>query len=215
MHPGMEQNLLSDLPGPQRLALSYAPPSARRATLGVLALDARLGALVRRRGEPVLTQMRLAWWRDTLSAAPPSWPAGDPVLDLLREWRAPAGLVPLVDGWESLLGDSLDALTFAQGRREAFAQLAVELGLAAPAAAACGQTWALGDLAANLSDAAERAAVIEVAAALPQPAVLPRGLRPLTVLAGLARRSLARGGGPLLDGPSALLLAIRLGIAGR
>jgi phytoene synthase len=40
-------------------------------------------------------------------------------------------------------------------------------------------------------------------------------LRPLAVLSGLARRSLARGGSPLLDGPGAMLLAVRLGIAGR
>jgi phytoene synthase len=44
---------------------------------------------------------------------------------------------------------------------------------------------------------------------------LPRALRPLTVLAGLALRSLARGGAPLLDGAGATLLAVRLGIAGR
>jgi hypothetical protein len=44
---------------------------------------------------------------------------------------------------------------------------------------------------------------------------LPRTLRPLTVLTGLARRSLGRGGAPLLDGPRAALLAMRLGIAGR
>jgi phytoene synthase len=40
-------------------------------------------------------------------------------------------------------------------------------------------------------------------------------LRPLTVLAGLARRSLARGGAPLLDGSGAILVAMRLGITGR
>jgi 15-cis-phytoene synthase len=211
----MVQSLLVELPPPQRLALSYGPLRARATTLALFALDARLGTLVRRRGEPVLAQMRLAWWRDTLAADPASWPAGDAVLDSLREWREPAGLVPLVDGWESLLGDSLDAQAFAKRRGAAFAWLAGELGLEAPGAAAFGQVWALGDLAANLSDAAERAAVVEVAAPLPIPSALPRALRPLTVLAGLARRSLARGGGPLLDGPGALLLAIRLGIVGR
>ena len=46
---------------------------------------------------------------------------------------------------------------------EAFAQLATELGVQAAPAAGNGRLWALGDFAANLSDAAERTAVIEAA----------------------------------------------------
>jgi phytoene synthase len=214
----MPPNLLDDLPPPQRLALGYAPSAARPATLALLALDARLGAVLRRRGEPVLAQMRLAWWRDRLAEDPRLWPAGDPVLDLLREWRDPAALGPLVDGWEALLGERLEPRSigeFVDGRGEGFAQLARHLGVEALPAAGCGRLWALGDLAANLSDPGERAAALAAAAALPPCPRLPRALRPLTVLSGLARRSLARGGGPLLGGPGAFALAVRLGIAGR
>jgi phytoene synthase len=213
----MAENLSEELPRPQRLALSYAPRAARRATLAVLALDARLGAVVRRRGEPVLAQMRLAWWRDTLGSPPQDWPRGDEVLGLLREWREPAALVPLVDGWEALLGQVLDAAAieqFARGRAQAFAGLARELGEEPDSAAACGRLWALGDLAANLSQPGERMRAIAAARGLPRPR-LPRKLRPLAVLAGLAQRSLARGGTPLLDGPRAVLFALRLGIGGR
>jgi phytoene synthase len=53
----MDRSLLEALPTAQRLALSYAPPSARPATLALLALDARLGAAVRQRGEPVLATL--------------------------------------------------------------------------------------------------------------------------------------------------------------
>jgi phytoene synthase len=215
---GMAQNLFDELPPPQRLALSYAPSAARSATLALLALDARLGAILRRGGEPVLAQMRLAWWRERLVADPASWPGGDAVLGLLRDWREPAALAPLVDGWEALLGDELDARAigeFARGRGEGFAGLARELGAEASAAAMAGQLWALGDLAANLSDPGERRATLEAAPGLPCSPNLPRALRPLTVLAGLARRSLARGGAPLLDGSGAILVAMRLGITGR
>jgi phytoene synthase len=214
----MDRTLLETLPPPQRLALSYAPPAARAPTLALLALDARLGAAVRQRREPVLVQMRLAWWRDTLGSPASAWPSGEAVLDALRGWRAPEALAPLVDGWEALLGEDLDEAAmraFAGGRGEAFGQLARELGHDPGAANACARQWALGDLAANLSDPGERAAVIELAAGLPPSARLPRALRPLAVLAGLARRSLARGGAPLLDGPGALLHAVRLGITGR
>ena len=66
-----------------------------------------------------------------------------------------------------------------------------------------------------LSDPAERATVIEAAADLPRCPALPRALRPLAVLAGLAHRSLARGGTALLGGPGAMLYAMRVGITGR
>jgi phytoene synthase len=161
--------------------------------------------------------MRLAWWRDTLGSEPSGWPAGETTLEVLRGWQDPGALVALVDGWEALLGETFCTAAisaFASGRSAAFAQLARELGHDVQAAGACARLWAAGDLAANLSDRAEVSRVIESAAGLSCPP-LPRALRPLTVLAGLARRSLARGGAPLLDGPGALLLAVRLGITGR
>ena len=114
----MAEALLEELPQPQRLALAYAPQAARAATLAVFALDARLGAVLRRRGEPVLAQMRFAWWRDMLARDPVQWPRGDEVLGLVAGWRDPAALIPLVDGWEALLGDTLDAASideFARG----------------------------------------------------------------------------------------------------
>jgi phytoene synthase len=214
----MSRPLVEQLPPPQRLALSYAPSSARCRTLALLALDTRLAGLLRTRGEPVLAQMRLAWWRDILAAEPNGWPRGEPVLALLRNWREPARLVALVNGWEALLSDPLDATAiaeFASGRAEGFAQLAREVACDPAPATAAARAWALGDLAAHLADPAERDAVIEMAADFSPIAALPRPLRPLAVLAGLARRSLARGGTALLDGPGAALTAIRLGIAGR
>ncbi|HEY7807042.1 MAG TPA: hypothetical protein VIC34_07570 [Croceibacterium sp.] len=214
----MAQSLLDELPPAQRLALAYAPKATRNATLGVLALDTRLGAILRRRGEPALAQMRLAWWRDMLGKDKAEWPGSDPVLGLLREWRDPAALIPLANGWESLLAQSLDAAAideFARGRAAAFGQLAVELGVPSAPAETCASWWSLGDLAANLRDGNERAAVLDAAAALPPRPTLPRALRPLAVLAALARRSLARGGTPLLEGFGAALLAMRVGIAGR
>jgi phytoene synthase len=76
--------------------------------------------------------------------------------------------------------------------------------------------WALADLASGLGNASERAGVVKVADR--EPAKRPRlsrTLRPLTVLDGLAHKSLARGGAQLLAGTSSLLLAMRLGLAGR
>jgi phytoene synthase len=75
--------------------------------------------------------------------------------------------------------------------------------------------WALADLAANLSDAGERARVIECARGEPFASPGGRALRPLAILGGLGRRALARGGRPLLDGRVSALAALRLGLLGR
>lgn len=215
----MSHPLTAELTPEKRLALAYSSAPTRTATLAVLALDTRLANILRRRGEALLAQMRLAWWRDMLAKPVADWPRGDEVLDLLREWQDPTGLAELVDGWEALLCDDLDAQAidaFARGRGRAFGQLADELGCERDPAETCGRRWAMADLAANVDNAAEKAAVIAMAGEqLTRRVSLPRELRPLAVLDGLASRSLARGGMPLLDGPAVGLLAMRLGIIGR
>jgi phytoene synthase len=207
--------LIETLPLPQRLALSYAPGAAKPATLAVFALDARLGQAVRQASEPIMGQMRLAWWRDQLGLAPAARERSD---ELVRALDALAGrepeLIELVDGWEELLAEQLDVRAYAQGRAAGFGALATRDS--AERARQAGRVFALGDLAANLGPADERRLVTEEAANEPaRRGSLPRALRSLTVLEALARRSLARGGTPLLDGPGAMLTALRLGIVGR
>jgi 15-cis-phytoene synthase len=200
------------------VALGYAPPAARQATAALLAFDQRLATILRQKREPMLAQLRLAWWRDRLREAPDRWPAGDAVLDALREWRDPADLVPAVDGWEVLIDDSLDRAAlarFAAGRGAGFAALASQLGHDPAPAAAAGRVWALADLAANISNPQERADAIALVQAEGPPPALPRSLRPLAVLAGLGWRAAQAGGGDLLAGRSAALAAFRLGLFGR
>lgn len=211
--------MLDDLPPAERLALAYAPARNRSATLALLALDARLAAIVRGRREPIATQLRLAWWRDVLARPAAEWPRGEPVLDGLRGWRDPSCLAGLPGGWEALLADELTPAAigeFADGRGQAFACLARELGTPSPEdAATAGRTWALADLAANLSNGLERALVVECGRGLSAPPRLPASLRPLAVLAALGAAALKRGGGPLLAGPRSALLALRIGVTGR
>jgi phytoene synthase len=211
-------SLAEDLPPPQRLALAYAPARARAATLAALALDARLGAILRARREPIAAQLRLAWWRDMLARPAADWPRGEPVLDALRGWRDPSGLSELAVGWEALLAETLTPAAiaeFAAGRAQAFVGLARELGVeAVQEAGDAARIWALADLAANVSEGVERELVVEQHR--PRPAArLPASLRPLAVLAGLGARALRQGGAPLLDGPGSALLALRIGLTGR
>ena len=214
----MDAGLEAELSPPLRLALAWAPRHARPATLALFALDTRLAGFLRRGTEPLAVQMRLAWWRDTLGTPPSGWPRGDPLLDELRTWAAPEGLVALVDGWEGLLAETLDreAITgFALGREQAWSALAREVGAARAEPAAAARAWALADLAANLSALEERRRVLEAAGPLRFALPGERALRPLAVLGGLGRRALRRGGLPLLDGRTAALVALRLGMLGR
>lgn len=210
--------ILAGLPIEQRLALAYSPASTRVAMLGVLALDARLGGIVRGAREPLLAQLRLAWWREQVGKGSGERAKGDPLLALLdaHNTRIPA-LSRLMDGWEGLLGegpllpDAIEEL--AEARALALSGLA-PAGQEAEAERAA-RNWALIDIAARLGDQSERECAREIALRQDwrRPA-LTRALRPLVVLHGLARRSLDRGCLPLLSGIGALPLAIRLGTLG-
>ncbi|GGD51829.1 hypothetical protein GRI62_05840 [Erythrobacter arachoides] len=218
----MNAQLLSTLPLAQRLALSYAPACARDATLALLALDTRLAGIVRGHGEPVIAQLKLAWWRDRLAQDPAVWPAGEPLLALMRTCGVePVRLAGMVDGWELLLSEELgrpELEEFAEGRALGWSGLAEAFHVGAPYAAVStiATAWALADLALHLGGGEVAASAREIALALPRgDERLPRELRTLVVLHGLARRALLRGSREPLDGPAAMLAAARLGFAGR
>ncbi len=209
---------------PLRLAVSYAPASIRHATLGLMVLDQRLANFVRQAHEPILAQMRIAWWRDELAKPPANRSKGDPLLEVIGQfWRGEeAVLLGLVDGWEQLLSeppltaDIIDG--FVDARAEAFVALAriSKSVTRQQAVRVAAKRWALADLSANLSRPVERDAAITAARALGDERMdLPRTMRPLAVLDGLARKSIRRGGTPLLGDRWAALHAIRLGLFGR
>jgi phytoene synthase len=212
--------LTSDhLPPVLRLALAYAPREAHGGWLAAFALDARLAALVRHAREPILAQIKLAWWRDRLGEAPASWPAGEPLLDTIRSGIAqPARLGSLVDGWEAMLAEAplpeAGLLAAAEGRARGL--LAAAVTDQDEAAQVLARRWALADLAAHLSHPEERARALALHRAMgPRVAVSARVLRPLVVIEGLASRSLQARGSNAPSGLGGLLLAMRLGLLGR
>lgn len=219
----MSSDLVESLPLAQRLALSYTPRACRADALALLALDARLAGIVRGDGEVIIAQMKLAWWRERLSQDPQGWPIGEPLLALLRDGALePAGLVPMVDGWEALLAETLDESvveSFAAGRAALWQTFNKSHGGSKSplnAAAQAAREQAMGDLAINLGSESEAALALEVAKSQPwNRATLGRPLRPLSILHGLTRRALDRGSKELLDGPGAMATVLRLGIAGK
>lgn len=218
----MDMPDLLELPAAQHLAVAHTPPCARPALLALLAFDARLGTLVAGASEPLLGQMRLAWWREQLARPPAQRAMGDPVLAAIgAQWHgAEPHLIALIDGWEELFAPgplTTDAIArHAKARADPFVELARRLGYddRADEAGAAGTRWALADLAFRLRDPVERERCLTLHAASQAGPRLPRALRGLALLDGLAARAMARQQ-PLMSGRGAALAAMRLGLFGR
>ena len=204
----------------RRLALAYAPAPARALWLGLFALDARLGAVVRSAHEPLLAQIKLAWWRDELTKPAAVRALGEPLLELLDSWSdQTAALCALVDGWEVLLSEqplSSDAMMqIADARAQACVGLAALLGHTAALSEIerAARGWALAELGASLTEPGQKSSALGLNAQHDwRRARLPREMRPLQVLHGLAARQ--RGRSSLMPGPIAGLRAVRLGLLG-
>ena len=207
---------------PEReLILTYAPAAGRAALAAVLMLDDALAKLLRTTREPAVGQIRLAWWREALERLDASPPPAEPVLQALAAHVLPAGITgadlsAMEEGWLMLLSD--DALTDDDLARYAalrggllFALTARLLGDSEFSVARAGEAWALADLARH-SRRAE-----EIKSPPPESQVKwLRKLRPLGMLAMLARRDLERiGREPERQGsPARMLRMIRHRLSG-
>lgn len=83
-------------------------PHARRAAMSALwGLAARLTKLLLDAREPLIGQIKLAWWRDMVTMIandPDALPKGEPLLaELQATWAGQGGLDALVDAAEAML----------------------------------------------------------------------------------------------------------------
>lgn len=210
------------LPLPQRLALAYAPRKSQSELLAFFALDARLGQAVAQASEPLMGQVRLAWWRDQLGLSPAQRARGEAAVQALDALEGiERDLLRLADGWECLLGERLDrdaVEQFASARAEALVGLSGLLDtLDSPdQIRRCARQWALADLAAGLSSKDERDLVLQIAhePGLVTPK-LSRELRPLAILSQLSRISIDGRTCELISGPFSLYTVFRFGLFGR
>src|SRR5688500_11250105 len=96
-----------DLDPDRTLALSYVP-AQRRAAVGALwRLDAALGAALAGGREPMISRIKLAWWREALERLDREPAPAEPVLADLAENVLPAGiggaaLAGMEEGWTVL-----------------------------------------------------------------------------------------------------------------
>jgi phytoene synthase len=100
-------DIASQLPPPANLAVAYTPVAFRPAFTLLLQLDMRFADIVRKAREPMIAQIKLAWWRDAFAAEPALRPKGEPLLQVLGACGniiLPSALEDLVAAWELMLG---------------------------------------------------------------------------------------------------------------
>ncbi len=185
------------------LATLYAPAEVRPALFALHALDLELAQVVATTTEAMLGEIRLAWWRESLTKLDTAPPPAQPVLAGLAAHALPLGvrgaaLEPMEDAFlallldERLAGSALDDHLDRRGGT-LFAACATALGVAQPSARALGQVWALGQLVrpgikAPPVDPDDARRI----AAIPLPTRLVPALRPLAALADFAVADVAR-----------------------
>lgn len=181
---------------PERLVIAYAPKGMRAAWAGFFALERRLSDAARPERNPMMIQLRLAWWRDRFDQPASTWPRGEPLLELLAAWdRERTALGGLVDGFEARNVGSDGGKQLGSARVEAMAALARLSGVKADAAVRITAEEWLG--------------LANATGPLPK---LPRSMRPLVILCGMAAHA---DSGPSVPAWREFLVIIRLGILGR
>jgi phytoene synthase len=185
------------------LALGSAPAAIRPALAALWALDEALGKVLVTGRDPMISRIRLAWWREALERLDRDPPSKEPVLEgvathLLTAGISGAELAGMEDGWLAILGDEpveAEALaTYAARRGGLIFDFSARL-LGGPSAhlASVGEAWALVDLARHSTEPHDVEAALAAARARQLPRRWPRALRPLGMLAVLAERDLRRG----------------------
>lgn len=220
--PGVEADI-EPIADPERaLSLAYARPEARNALALIWRVDEQLAQIVATTATPAVGQMRLTWWHNALEALAPESAPAEP---LLRELAAeplvrPAMLLPTIDAWEVLLDplplDEAQVAAHAERGAALYAAAAQALGGAGEVEQA-GRLWALVDLAFRISDPTTAGRALAQARALVTqvPRHWARPLRPLGLLALLARRDAVAGLGQRRQGaPARVMRSIGFGLFG-
>lgn len=212
---------IQDIPPLAALLSAYAGRDAERHRL-LWAFDARLAQIVRTTTEPVIGQMRIAWWQDVLTDESGAKGRGEPLLAALRTMGLAGhpGLIAMLDGWEALIGDMapdpVALQAFGTGRGGGlFRAMAGEQAAGMAGLTEAGALWALWDLSGHVGSVAEAEAAIEVARGFAAGAD-GRRWKPMRLAAGLAHHDVVRGrAAPRTLTPRLYARLVRLALIGR
>lgn len=207
------------------LALSYVPTRRRASVAALWHLDAALGAVVSGGNEPMISRIKLAWWREALERLDHSPPPAEPTLEAAAAHLLPLGLSgaelsAMESGWAVLLNEEAlspeELQTYASERGAALFRLTARL-LGTDASsdqAQAGQCWALADLARH-SGEPDAGAALAAARDLAREEGWPAALRPLGMLAVLAARDVASPAPEPQGSPARMLRMLKHRITGR
>jgi phytoene synthase len=212
----------------KKLAFAYLPARHRAAVEALFAIDAAMGDVVRTTSEPMVGQIRLAWWRERLEELDSGTAPAEPRLQAVKQELIVRGvsghdLAGLERGWVRLFDEfpwdvgTAEAIWF-RGRL-LFAVGAKLLAKTDDAIEGAGGLWALVDAARHCSDAQSREMLMAQARTFARGlggARFSATLRPLSMLASLAIRDLSRPAPFEPEGtPGRAALLIRHRVTGR
>jgi phytoene synthase len=153
----------------------------------------------------MISQIRLAWWRESLEKLDDQPAPAEPVLRAVAEHILPLAvsgrsLAEMEAGWAALAAphalEAEELRNYARDRGGRLFSLSARLlGEDWPFLEDAGQAWALIDLARH-SGEPDSAAALALAQSVPAVPAWPYRLRPLGMLWVLAKRDLTRTGGP-------------------
>jgi phytoene synthase len=130
------------------LTCLYAAAPARPGLVALFALDAELAHVVATTTEPMLGEIRLAWWRDRLTELDSAPAPAQPLLQALQQRALPrlsgADLATLEDRWLGLLDGEGVPQSHIDGGVQLFVLAARLLGGDLREAAMLGQAWMHG-----------------------------------------------------------------------
>lgn len=215
-----------DLDPDRSLALAYVPAKLRPSIEALWRLDVALGAVLATGRDPMISRIRLAWWRESLEKLDRQPAPAEPVLQAVAEHLIPLGvsgeeLARMEEGWAVLLSpeplEAEELRAYAHGRGGLLFRLSARLlGDERPFVTSAGERWALVDLARHSGETDSRAAFEEARASGDRP-IWPSPLRPLGMLAALAQRDLERPRDEMEQqgSPSRMLRMLRHRLTGR
>ncbi|MDQ8757749.1 squalene/phytoene synthase family protein [Sphingosinicella sp. LHD-64] len=193
---------MADLDPDRALALAYVPAAKRPALEALWRLDAALGSVLATGSEPMVTRIRLAWWREALERLDREAPPPEPLLQALAVHVLPAGitgdeLAAMEEGWEAIVAPGAlaaeDLEIYARARGAILFRLSARLlGRGDFSVGVVGERWAMVDLARHSSAPTDVRDALTIAREKHVDMTWPSALRPLGMLAILANRDLSR-----------------------
>jgi 15-cis-phytoene synthase len=181
---GKMKNFEQGLSPPMRLAIVYAKRSIQARLALLLQFDTRMAGVVGKATEPLVGQMKLAWWRDVIGMPPERRPVGEPLLGQLNavdDADLEGAILRLLDAWESIVVYEIwsdEALhKFARARGDAVFSTYCEWADYKTDVDLLGSLWALNDLKFRFGNRVNEYAPLPNVA-FPK----DRTLRPLTIL---------------------------------